>query len=239
MSVFLSSGSPRRSVRQAALERVAAARPGSDSWTSRREPAQQTWPWLKKMPLTMPSTAWSIGASSKTMLAPLPPSSSVTFLSRARDRAGDRLADGGGAGEGHLVDVRGARPARRPSRRTPVRMLTTPLGRPAWRQMSAKKSAESGVVSAGLSTTVLPVASAGAIFQASISSGKFQGMTWPGDAEGPGGRGRARRGRACRPSPRSRRSAPRPAGGRRRGSPGSACRCPASPGRPARGRAPG
>ena len=31
---------------------------------------------------------------------------------------------------------------------------------------------------AGFSTTVFPAASAGAIFQASISSGKFHGMTW-------------------------------------------------------------
>jgi len=33
------------------------------------------------MPLTMPSTAWSIGASSNTMFAALPPSSMVIFLS--------------------------------------------------------------------------------------------------------------------------------------------------------------
>ena len=50
------------------------------SCTSSRDPAQQTWPWLKKMPCTIPSTAWSIGASSKTMLAALPPSSSVSDL---------------------------------------------------------------------------------------------------------------------------------------------------------------
>ena len=37
----------------------------------------------------------------------------------------------------------------------------------------------SGVVSAGLSTAVLPVASAGASFHAAISSGKFHGITWP------------------------------------------------------------
>ena len=37
----------------------------------------------------------------------------------------------------------------------------------------------SGVVSAGLSTTVLPVAKAGAIFQAAISNGKFQGIICP------------------------------------------------------------
>ena len=58
----------------------------------------------------------------------------------------------------------------------PVRMLTTPGGRSACRQTSAKRSADSGVVDAGLRTTVLPAASAGAIFHDSISSGKFQGM---------------------------------------------------------------
>ena len=78
-------------------------------------------------------------------------------------------------------------------------MLTTPGGRPASTQISAKASAVSGVYSAGLSTTVLPQASAGAIFQASISSGKFQGMICPqtptgrafgklaGDQRGPAG----------------------------------------------------
>ena len=66
----------------------------------------------------------------------------------------------------------------------PVMMLTTPAGRSAWRQTSAKSSALSGVVLAGLSTTVLPAASAGAIFQASISSGKFQGMTWAATPSG-------------------------------------------------------
>ena len=58
-------------------------------------------------------------------------------------------------------------------------MLTTPGGSSAWRSTSQNSSAVSGVVSAGLSTTVLPAASAGAIFQASISSGKFHGMIWP------------------------------------------------------------
>ena len=62
---------------------------------------------------------------------------------------------------------------------SPVTMLTTPGGSPTSRVISAKASALSGVNSAGLSTTVLPAASAGAIFQASISSGKFQGMIWP------------------------------------------------------------
>ena len=42
----------------------------------------------------------------------------------------------------------------------------------------------SGVVSAGFSTTVLPQASAGAIFHASISSGKFHGMICPATPTG-------------------------------------------------------
>jgi hypothetical protein len=78
MSVFLSSGSPAQR-REPALERASTSS-AIDSCTSSRDPAQQTWPWLKKMPLTMPSTAWSIGASSNTMFAALPPSSSVSRL---------------------------------------------------------------------------------------------------------------------------------------------------------------
>ena len=68
-------------------------------------------------------------------------------------------------------------------------MLTTPGGRSAWRQTSAKRSALTAASSeAGLSTTVLPAASAGAIFQASISSGKFQGMTCAATPSGRGSR---------------------------------------------------
>ena len=61
----------------------------------------------------------------------------------------------------------------------PVTMLITPGGSPASATISAKSSAERRVLEAGLSTTVLPIAIAGAIFQANISSGKFQGMICP------------------------------------------------------------
>ena len=66
----------------------------------------------------------------------------------------------------------------------PGTMLTVPGGRSACWQTSAKSRALSGVVDAGLSTTVLPAARAGAIFQASISSGKFQGMIWAATPSG-------------------------------------------------------
>ena len=50
------------------------------SWRMSREPAMQAWPWLWKMAKAEPFTAASMLASAKTMLAPLPPSSSCTRL---------------------------------------------------------------------------------------------------------------------------------------------------------------
>lgn len=44
---------------------------------------------------------------------------------------------------------------------------------------SARRRAENGDCSAGLSTTLLPAARAGASFQAAMSSGKFHGTTAP------------------------------------------------------------
>ena len=46
----------------------------------RREPAQQHWPWLKKIALAAPGIAASRSASANTMLGDLPPSSSETRL---------------------------------------------------------------------------------------------------------------------------------------------------------------
>ena len=50
------------------------------SCISRREPAQQTCPWLNQMPSTRPSTALSRSASSKMMNGDFPPSSSDSLL---------------------------------------------------------------------------------------------------------------------------------------------------------------
>src|SRR5215813_7210578 len=88
----------------------------------------------------------------------------------------------------YTLSLHDALPISAPVRPSPVTMLTTPGGSSAWRSTSQKSSADSGVVSAGLSTTVLPAASAGAIFQASISSGKFHGMIWPATPSGFGRR---------------------------------------------------
>ena len=61
----------------------------------------------------------------------------------------------------------------------PTTTLTTPSGIPASSTSSASRSADSGVSSAGFSTTVLPHASAGPSFQLAMLSGKFQGTIRP------------------------------------------------------------
>ena len=130
------------------------------------------------MPRTIPSIAWSSAASAKTMLAALPPSSSVSRLPVPASARWISLPTSVEpvkailATPGWLTRWAPVSPA-------PVTTLTTPGGSPASRTISASLSAVSGVVSAGLSTTVLPQASAGASFQAAISSGKFHGMIWP------------------------------------------------------------
>jgi hypothetical protein len=59
----------------------------------------------------------------------------------------------------------------------PLTMLSTPSGSRS-AISSASTSMLIGVCSAGLRTTQLPAARAGAIFQAAMSSGKFHGMIW-------------------------------------------------------------
>ena len=61
----------------------------------------------------------------------------------------------------------------------PVTIFTTPAGNPASSIISASKRVVSEVVSAGFNTTVFPQANAGAIFQAAINNGKFQGVICP------------------------------------------------------------
>ena len=58
----------------------------------------------------------------------------------------------------------------------PSTRLSAPLGRPARCRMSTSSYAEPGTSSAGLKTTVLPNASAGAIFHAGMAIGKFHGV---------------------------------------------------------------
>ena len=58
----------------------------------------------------------------------------------------------------------------------PVTTFSTPSGTPASANRRATSSVASGVVAAGLATTVLPIASAGATFVPSSVSGKLYGV---------------------------------------------------------------
>ena len=66
-----------------------------------------------------------------------------------------------------------------PVRASPVTTLRTPAGSSASSQTDASRSADSGVVSAGFKTTVLPQASAGAILVTAVSSGAFEAAIAP------------------------------------------------------------
>ena len=61
----------------------------------------------------------------------------------------------------------------------PCTMLNTPSGRPASSKMPGQSDADSGVNSAGFSTTVLPVARAGPSFHDSSMNGVFHGVMSP------------------------------------------------------------
>ena len=58
-------------------------------------------------------------------------------------------------------------------------MFKTPAGRPASMHSSPRRSALSGVCSAGLRIAVQPQASTGESFHDAISSGKFHGVICP------------------------------------------------------------
>ena len=87
----------------------------------------------------------------------------------------DEPADRGRSRERHDRHVL-MRGERSPMAGPPVTMLTTPGGTPASSSTRTKFTAESGVSSDGLNTTVLPQTSAGMIFHDGIAIGKFQGV---------------------------------------------------------------
>src|SRR3546814_12506254 len=60
---------------------------------------------------------------------------------------------------------------------SPCTMLSTPAGNPIFAASSPSIVAVIGVISDGFATTVLPAASAGAIFQVNRYSGRFNGET--------------------------------------------------------------
>jgi hypothetical protein len=120
------------------------------------------------------------GQSAITMLGDLPPHSSPTFL--RLDCAASCITtlpvavEPVNAMQSTSMCAASALPAVWPK---PGTTLNTPSGRPASIASSATRSAVSGDFSEGLSTSELPDASTGPIFQDAMSSGKFHGTMAP------------------------------------------------------------
>ena len=120
-----------------------------------------------------------MSTSAKMMFGDLPPSSRPTrLIVAAAARMISRpvavspvkliLATSGCAASAAPIEAPG-----------PGTTLSTPGGRPASSPSSPRRSAVSGVRLAGLSTTVLPQASAGASFHVAMTIGKFHGTIRP------------------------------------------------------------
>src|SRR6516164_5373006 len=147
--------------------------------TSMRVGALQDWPVLRKQDCAPSVTALSRSASSRMMLADLPPSSCVT-----------RLTDGAAADAtatparvepvNETMATSGceemAPPTTGPS---PFTMLKTPGGRPVSWRICVKRYADSDAISLGLRTMVHPAASAGATLQTIWFMGQFHGVMSP------------------------------------------------------------
>ncbi len=145
--------------------------------TISRLDAVHRWPAWKYAPFTATATAVGRCASSSTMSGFLPPISSCT---RTPDRTAASATERPTSCEPVKLtasmsgEETSAAPMREPG---PITRFRTPGGRPARCTMSTIIHGEAGTSSAGLKTTQLPKASAGAIFQAGMASGKFHGVT--------------------------------------------------------------
>ena len=141
-----------------------------------RERAQQSWPALPNMAPGAAAAAAATSASANTMLADFPPSSSVTRLIVCAAPAAIRRPTSVEPVKATFA-TSGCSTSRAPAVEPgPTTTLTTPSGIPDSTAIRSNSSAVSGVSSAGLRTTVLPAASAGASFHEAIVSGKFHGV---------------------------------------------------------------
>jgi hypothetical protein len=118
-------------------------------------------------------------ASSQMIIGSEPPSSSVTRLTPGAHKAMTRSPTGVEPVKAIFLTagwVTSASPVIAP---LPAMTLNTPAGSPPSHSSCAKRRVVSGVVFAGLATTVLPATSAGASLLHSRVVGKFQGTIAP------------------------------------------------------------
>src|SRR5580692_8188834 len=141
--------------------------------------ALQDCPELLKQFDTPCETAFCRSASSRTMLADLPPSSCATRLTVSAAAFATAIP----ARVEPVNDIMSmpgcddsASPTVGPS---PLTRLNTPAGTPASSMICAKSSALIGATSDGFNTIVQPAASAGATLQVIWLMGQFHGVMRP------------------------------------------------------------
>src|SRR6266851_1808275 len=151
----------------------------TESCTRILDRAQQSCPALSNTAYGAVAAARTRLASAKTMLALLPPSSRVSrFTCRAQPAMICRPTSVDPVNTIFLTA--GWSTSRCPTTLPlPGSTWNTPSGRPASKASSPIRIAVSGGASAGLATTVLPAASAGAMPQDRIGIGKFNGTISP------------------------------------------------------------
>ena len=124
--------------------------------TSTRSVRMQTWPLPAKPLQTAARAARGRSASARTIIADFPPSSSTAGMRRAAAAAATCLPTAGLPVK-KIMSATAVRAA--PASPRPATTSRTPSGKPPCFQSAAMRSDVSGVVSDGLSTTVLPAAS--------------------------------------------------------------------------------
>ena len=152
--------------------------------TRMRELAVQRSPLSENTPNRVESSAASRSASANTIAGDLPPSSidrPLRFSAAFRKMSCPVVVSPVKEISGTPGCFTSASPASSPS---PLTRLNTPSGTPASRKISGHRLADSGVNSAGFSTTVHPEASAGASFQLSSMNGVFHGVISPATPTG-------------------------------------------------------
>ena len=135
----------------------------------------QAWPEFMSAEKTMVPPAVERSASSRTIAALLPPSSSeqrvrfsAAILAMCLPTPVEPVKE--------ILSIWGCETRWSPTELGPVTTDSTPSGRPASRNRSASHSAESGVADDGLSTTELPDSSAGPSLAALRYRGTFHAV---------------------------------------------------------------
>src|ERR1700744_3083886 len=178
ISVFSSPGAPTTTPCTACSNND-LNRSNTDRWTSIRDRAQQSCPALSNTAYGAVAAAFSRSASANTMFGFLPPSPGVPRLVWAAHAAMIDWPTGPEPVK-QILRTAGCSTRNRPTTGPrPHSTWSTPSGSPASTASAARRSAVSGVSSAGLSSTAFPAASAGANPQVAIGMGKFHGTITP------------------------------------------------------------